>query len=58
MGSNMQRQAVPLIQAESPLVGTGMEEVVARDSGVAIAARRTGPTTSAPTGRRSTSTTC
>src|SRR6185369_12522170 len=42
MGSNMQRQAVPLIQAESPLVGTGMEEVVARVSGVAIAARRTG----------------
>ena len=42
MGSNMQRQAVPLIQAESPLVGTGMEEVVARDSGVAIAARRSG----------------
>jgi DNA-directed RNA polymerase subunit beta len=42
MGSNMQRQAVPLIQAESPLVGTGMEEIVARDSGVAIAARRTG----------------
>ena len=33
MGSNMQRQAVPLIQAESPLVGTGMEEVVARDFG-------------------------
>src|SRR5471032_2615642 len=42
MGSNMQRQAVPLIQAEAPLVGTGMEEVVARDSGVAIAARRSG----------------
>ena len=42
MGSNMQRQAVPLIQAEAPLVGTGMEGVVARDSGVAIAARRTG----------------
>lgn len=42
MGSNMQRQAVPLIQAEAPLVGTGMEEIVARDSGVAIAARRTG----------------
>ncbi len=42
MGSNMQRQAVPLLRAESPLVGTGMEEVVARDSGVAIAARRTG----------------
>ncbi len=42
MGSNMQRQAVPLIQTEAPLVGTGMEEVVARDSGVAIAARRSG----------------
>ena len=42
MGSNMQRQAVPLIQAEAPLVGTGMEGVVARDSGVAIAARRAG----------------
>ena len=38
----MQRQAVPLIKAEAPLVGTGMEEVVARDSGAAIAARRTG----------------
>ena len=42
MGSNMQRQAVPLIRAEAPLVGTGMEGVVARDSGVAIIARRTG----------------
>ena len=42
MGSNMQRQAVPLIQAEAPLVGTGMEARVARDSGVAIAARRGG----------------
>ncbi len=42
MGSNMQRQAVPLLQAEAPLVGTGMEETVARDSGAAIAARRTG----------------
>ncbi len=42
MGSNMQRQAVPLIKAEAPLVGTGMEQVVARDSGAAIAARRTG----------------
>ena len=42
MGSNMQRQAVPLIRAEAPLIGTGMEEVVARDSGVAIAARRGG----------------
>ena len=42
MGSNMQRQAVPLVKAEAPLVGTGMEAVVARDSGAAIAARRTG----------------
>jgi DNA-directed RNA polymerase subunit beta len=42
MGSNMQRQAVPLLRAEAPLVGTGMEETVARDSGVAIAAKRSG----------------
>jgi DNA-directed RNA polymerase subunit beta len=42
MGSNMQRQAVPLIRAEAPLVGTGMEEVVARDSGATVVARRTG----------------
>ncbi len=42
MGSNMQRQAVPLIRAEAPLVGTGMEETVARNSGVTIIARRTG----------------
>jgi DNA-directed RNA polymerase subunit beta len=42
MGSNMQRQAVPLIRAEAPLVGTGMEEVVARDSGATIVARRSG----------------
>nr|WP_235047662.1 DNA-directed RNA polymerase subunit beta [Limimaricola cinnabarinus] len=42
MGSNMQRQAVPLLQAEAPLVGTGIEEVVARDSGAAIMARRGG----------------
>ena len=42
MGSNMQRQAVPLIQTDAPLVGTGMEGTVARDSGVAIAARRSG----------------
>jgi DNA-directed RNA polymerase subunit beta len=42
MGSNMQRQAVPLIKADAPLVGTGMESIVARDSGAAIAARRTG----------------
>jgi DNA-directed RNA polymerase subunit beta len=42
MGSNMQRQAVPLLQAEAPFVGTGMEGTVARDSGAAIAAKRTG----------------
>ena len=42
MGSNMQRQAVPLVQAEAPFVGTGMEGVVARDSGAAIMARRAG----------------
>jgi DNA-directed RNA polymerase subunit beta len=42
MGSNMQRQAVPLVRAEAPLVGTGMEEVVARDSGVTVVARRDG----------------
>ncbi|MCC0021478.1 MAG: DNA-directed RNA polymerase subunit beta [Nitratireductor sp.] len=42
MGSNMMRQAVPLVRAEAPFVGTGMEPVVARDSGAAIVARRTG----------------
>ncbi len=42
MGSNMQRQAVPLLRAEAPFVGTGMEPIVARDSGAAIAARRGG----------------
>ncbi|MBF0418145.1 MAG: DNA-directed RNA polymerase subunit beta, partial [Magnetococcales bacterium] len=42
MGSNMQRQAVPLIKTDAPLVGTGMEGVVARDSGVAIVAKRSG----------------
>ncbi|MGH6931495.1 MAG: DNA-directed RNA polymerase subunit beta, partial [Dongiaceae bacterium] len=42
MGSNMQRQAVPLLRAEAPLVGTGMEEIVARDSGVVITARHNG----------------
>jgi len=42
MGSNMQRQAVPLIQADAPLVGTGMEGAVARDSGATIVARRAG----------------
>jgi len=42
MGSNMMRQAVPLIQPEAPLVGTGMEAVVARDSGATIVAKRSG----------------
>src|SRR4030067_367411 len=42
MGSNMQRQAVPLLRTEAPLIGTGMEHVVARDSGVAIVGRREG----------------
>ena len=42
MGSNMQKQAVPLLQAEAPLVGTGIEGIVARDSGAAIVARRGG----------------
>ena len=42
MGSNMQRQAVPLIRPEHPLVGTGMESVVARDSGAVIVAKRSG----------------
>jgi DNA-directed RNA polymerase subunit beta len=42
MGSNMQRQAVPLIQTDAPLVGTGMEAIVARDSRAAVSARRAG----------------
>ena len=42
MGSNMQRQAVPLLRTEAPLVGTGMEAVVARDSGVTVVAKRDG----------------
>ncbi|PWC73552.1 DNA-directed RNA polymerase subunit beta [Azospirillum sp. TSH100] len=42
MGSNMQRQAVPLVKADAPLVGTGMEATVARDSGVTIVAKRSG----------------
>ena len=42
MGSNMQRQAVPTLRAEKPLVGTGMEGIVARDSGVCVVARRGG----------------
>lgn len=42
MGSNMQRQAVPLVQTDSPLVGTGMEQIVAKDSGVTITAENPG----------------
>ncbi len=42
MGSNMQRQAVPLVRAEAPIIGTGMEAAVARDSGATIVARRSG----------------
>jgi DNA-directed RNA polymerase subunit beta len=42
MGSNMQRQAVPLMKTRAPLVGTGMERIVARDSGAAIVAKRDG----------------
>ena len=42
MGSNMQRQAVPLLKSEAPFVGTGMEAIVARDSGAAIVAKRSG----------------
>ena len=42
MGSNMQRQAVPLVRSDAPLVGTGMEGIVARDSGATVVARRSG----------------
>jgi DNA-directed RNA polymerase subunit beta len=42
MGSNMQRQAVPLLRTQAPLIGTGMEAVVARDSGVTVVAKRDG----------------
>src|SRR5262249_58019094 len=42
MGANMQRQAVPLVRTHAPLVGTGMEERLARDSGVCAVARRPG----------------
>jgi DNA-directed RNA polymerase subunit beta len=46
MGSNMQRQAVPLLEPESPIVGTGMEDRAARDSGQVLVARRGGLVTS------------
>jgi DNA-directed RNA polymerase subunit beta len=42
MGSNMQRQAVPLLKTDAPLIGTGMEAIVARDSGVTVVAKRNG----------------
>jgi len=42
MGSNMQRQAVPCLRTQAPLVGTGMERIVARDSGAGVAAKRAG----------------
>src|SRR5213075_1870296 len=42
MGANMQRQAVPTLRAQTPLVGTGIERAVARDSGVIVTARRGG----------------
>src|SRR5207237_10931850 len=42
MGSNMQRQAVPTLRAQKPLVGTGMERMVAKDSGVTVVAKRGG----------------
>ena len=51
MGSNMQRQAVPTLKAEKPLVGTGMERNVARDSGVCVIARRGGVVDSVDAGR-------
>jgi DNA-directed RNA polymerase subunit beta len=51
MGSNMQRQAVPTLRAEKPLVGTGMERNVARDSGVCVTAMRGGVVDSVDAGR-------
>ncbi|MCC6809942.1 MAG: DNA-directed RNA polymerase subunit beta [Deltaproteobacteria bacterium] len=51
MGSNMQRQAVPLLRTDAPLIGTGMERVVARDSGVTAVARRDGIIESVEAGR-------
>ena len=51
MGSNMQRQAVPLMRTEAPLVGTGMEAVVARDSGVTVVAKHDGKVVSVDAAR-------
>jgi DNA-directed RNA polymerase subunit beta len=51
MGSNMQRQAVPLLRAEAPLVGTGMEHITVKDSGAAVVCRRAGVVDSADSRR-------
>ena len=51
MGSNMQRQAVPVINTSAPLIGTGMEEIVARDSGVTVVAKRGGEVVNVDAGR-------
>ncbi len=51
MGSNMQRQAVPLLRADAPLVGTGMERTVAHDSGATVVARHNGMVESVDAGR-------
>ncbi len=51
MGSNMQRQAVPVLKAEKPLVGTGMERTVAKDSGVTVVAKRGGEVASVDASR-------
>jgi DNA-directed RNA polymerase subunit beta len=51
MGSNMQRQAVPLLRAEAPLVGTGMEHITVKDSGAAVVCRRAGTVDSADSRR-------
>ncbi|MDJ0853039.1 MAG: DNA-directed RNA polymerase subunit beta [Myxococcota bacterium] len=51
MGSNMQRQAVPLMRTRAPLIGTGLEAVVARDSGVTVVAKRDGAVESVDAGR-------
>merc|ERR1711925_62777 len=51
MGSNMMRQAVPLLRTNAPLVGTGMEAVVARDSGVTVVAKHDGVIESVDAGR-------
>ena len=42
MGANMQRQAVPLLKSTAPIVGTGMEKIVAKDSGATVVAKRDG----------------